>query len=159
LTETNGNVPRHDLKPGLYRIIATCPYGPCVTVVREILVSQEIVKIDLIVKFKPIVNDFTIYDSGSHLRIKVLEANGSVSQGARIIVRDEFALEEHWYSTDINGVAIIGIAAGETSIIVVVTSNQLEAQTLLNDEIRNLQKKHTQLAIKLNANSINEDVK
>jgi hypothetical protein len=151
LTDANGNMPRHNFIPGLYRIIATCPYGPCETLVREILICQEDMKVDLILDLKPIINESWIYDPGSHLKIKILEADGSVSQGARIIVRDELALEEVWYITDTTGSAIVGMTASENSTVVVVTSNQLETRTLLKDEIRNLQRKHALLVIRLPA--------
>src|SRR5262245_16161710 len=53
LTDSSGIVPVHDLNPGLYRLIATCPYGICQTTVHEFLVKRDPIDLRLPLEVVP----------------------------------------------------------------------------------------------------------
>src|SRR5215471_7533131 len=53
LTDKDGKVPSLDLQPGLYRVIATTPYGVWQTDVREFLVAEKPLQVALHVRPMP----------------------------------------------------------------------------------------------------------
>ncbi len=128
LTDQNGYIPVPDLKPGLYRAIATSPYGLWETEIREFLV-EEGSPLEVVLKVRPMPTHgygdiVTVGAPQSELR--VLDSTGLPVSGAAVLVRDRNATPylERWYQTDAKGLAKIELTSSPT-IVVVVYQNKL----------------------------------
>jgi hypothetical protein len=122
LTDKNGEIPGLNLSAGLYRAIATAPYGLWRTRVREFLVSDVPVRLVLGVDAMPTHGYGDIVPVGArHVHLRVLTSDGHPVAGASVLVRDEVAtlyLEE-WYRTDLSGAVTIDTAAKPLVVVVV----------------------------------------
>jgi hypothetical protein len=103
LTDKAGGVPERDLAAGLYRAIATCPYGICETRIFEFLVGAVPVNLDLKVDVSPTRGNATLVGEPNRLRLEVLDAQGMPATSAQVLVRDSNAEFEQWYKTDSEG--------------------------------------------------------
>lgn len=128
LSDSNGSVSKIDLKSGIYRAIATDPYGNWETEIREFLVnndpSQEVV---LQVSPMPTHGRGDIVPvRATSARVLVLAPDRKPVPDAEILARDDKATlwTERWYKTDANGTAQIEIDA-DPMILVVVYSGRL----------------------------------
>lgn len=116
LSNEQGNILPRDVDPGLYQIIAVCPYGICKATVEEILVeskpSQELV---FKVKLKPIID--TVVIGVPQLNVQVEDNNGNPIVGLRILARNSEASFQRWYTTDPTG-KIWGEFEGDPTVLV-----------------------------------------
>ena len=103
LTDGAGKIPERDLAQGLYRAIATCPYGICETEVREFFVREKPVELELKVAVSPTKGNIAVIGPSLRMRVQVLNAAGMPVESAALLVRDECAVDERWYNTDTNG--------------------------------------------------------
>jgi len=122
LTDLNGNVPKSDLRPGLYRVIATSPYGLWETEVREFLVKGEPDK-DVVLKVRPMPThgngDITTVRT-SWANLHILRLDGQPASEARVLARDDKATRslERWYKTDKEGKARIELTTEPLVLII-----------------------------------------
>jgi hypothetical protein len=147
LTDASGSIALLQLTPGLYRAIATAPYGLWETEVREFLVSDKSVTLVLKVQPKPTQGRGDVAIVGArHARILVLDASNKPVAGVSILTRDRDAtsLSERWYSSDAKGIAnvelpsdpaIVVIHAGDRLITRVVTVRDSEVTIHLPNEV------------------------
>jgi hypothetical protein len=106
LTDSNGRVPVMEVGNGLYRIIATCPYGLCGTAVKEF--SGERLPTELLVNVPIPSSDTNGELIGTPiLRVDLRFANGAPASGMHLLVRDQEAKWEKWYVADERGTATI----------------------------------------------------
>lgn len=127
LTDQNGSVPGAELSPGLYRVIATAPYGPWQTEVREFLVKEASNRIIVKVRPSPTHGNGDIVTIGAPwANVLVLKSDGTPAYGAKILARDNDATEylERWYKTDRTGSARIQILA-DPLVLVIIFDNAL----------------------------------
>lgn len=138
LSDQNGHVPPFDLAPGLYRVIATAPYGSWETEVREFIVPQRPSgsgrPTDLVVKLKPMATHgqgdiVTLGTTRADILVEL--PNGRPAAGARILVRDTSATLslERWSVTDENGRATIELV-GNPTVVVVVYGDSIAAKEI-----------------------------
>jgi len=127
LSDQSGNVPSLQLSPGLYRVIATAPYGIWETSVSEFLVGSP--PNVVIVKVQPMPTHgygdiVTMATIRAHLQ--VIGLDGQPAGGARILVRDRDARLhlERWYEANAEGAATIDLVS-EPSVVLVVYNNTL----------------------------------
>jgi hypothetical protein len=142
LSKEDGTVPPFQLQPGLYRVIATAPYGLWETNVREFLVSQK--PTEVMVEVRPL---------GTHgygdivpmrairRQLHVIGSDGLPVSGANILLRDRDATLhlERWYRTDKNGAAQIELVSDPTVVVVVYGDDLLTTeltQHVVNPVIR-----------------------
>ncbi len=124
LTDEQGTIPPHTLNPGLYRAIGTYPYSHWETDVREFLVRDDPVKVQL--RLSPAAGlDATAVSTGT-LTVHVLDANGQPAAGARVLVRDAHADpdSEHWGTTNAQGTTTLALSL-TPAVLVVVYRDQL----------------------------------
>jgi hypothetical protein len=131
LTDRDGNVPVPDLKPGLYRAIATAPYGLWETQIREFFVAEGR-PLEVILYVKPMAthgNGDIVTIGAPVTELQVLDSTGSPVSGAAVLVRDREATLylERWYLTNAKGSATIELVGSPT--VVVVTSQKLLTTT------------------------------
>lgn len=132
LTDENGEMPPLKLGPGLYRAIATAPYGLWRTRVREFLVNNVPVRLVLRVDPMPTHGYGDVVAIGAkHLHLQVLTPDGRPAVAVSVLARDEEATLhlERWYKTDDSGGATIEVV-GDPLVLVVVS-----AKTLVTREI------------------------
>jgi len=132
LTDKDGKLPVLNLQPGLYRAIATAPYGYWQTEVKEFLVAEKHLNIALRVRPMPTHGAGDIVAIGTKKqRLRVLQANGSAASGAEVYVRDRDATLhlERGYKTDLKGEAQIELV-GDPTVAVVVFGNSLTTREL-----------------------------
>jgi hypothetical protein len=121
LTDTSGQVESLELARGLYRLIATDPYGLWQTKVSEFLVTGQpttlVVSLDSIPTHGQ--GDVVTLASTS-IEVEVLDAEGRSAVGAKILSRDETAslASQKWYLTDQDGRANIRLAGDPTVVVV-----------------------------------------
>jgi hypothetical protein len=135
LSDQSGNVPQLELAPGLYRVIATTPYGNWQTSIREFLVTQQ--PIQIIVKVQPMAtHGYGDIDTvpTTRAQLQVIGPDGEPASGARILVRDRDAKLhlERWYSASTEGKAIIDLVDDPT-VVVIVYSGVLQTTELTQD--------------------------
>jgi hypothetical protein len=92
LTDAGGKIPTLDLHPGLYRTIATAPYGLWQTEVQEFVVGEKPMHLALRVRPMPTHGSGDIVTIGTkRKKLKVLKSNGQAASGAEIYIRDRGA--------------------------------------------------------------------
>jgi hypothetical protein len=142
LTDSKGIAQTRELPVGLYRVIATCPYGICQTKIQEFFVKGDPLYLEL---------TLDVVGSGTHgegdvievgpsklLKVRVTDSEGRPVRLAWIIVRDSDAWHEGWYKTDSSGSAMVKLPEESVTVVVVyggdLTSKTLSAATA--DELR-----------------------
>jgi hypothetical protein len=124
LTDSNGHIPVVALQPGLYRIIATCPYGLCETKLQEVFIGENPLNLVLRLAVVSAINR-VIVGPNSHI-VQVLDKDGNPVSNALVIARDVMLTYEKWYKTDNDGKAKV-ILIGDPAILVIVSgSNVIE---------------------------------
>jgi uncharacterized surface anchored protein len=122
LTDKDGRIPTLDLQPGLYRAIATAPYGLWQTEVREFLVAEKPERLALMVRPMPTQGYGDIVTVGTkRKKLKILKTDGQAASGAEIHVRDRDATLhlERWYKTNTQGETEIEIVSEPTVVVIV----------------------------------------
>ncbi len=124
LTDNSGATVTPPLDAGLYRAIATYPYGKWETSVREFLVRGDAVNVQL--RLAPAVNIDAVSTSIGQLTVHVLDASGRPAEGARVLVRDAQASprSEHWGTTNAQGTTTLELTLNP-AVLVVVYHDQL----------------------------------
>ena len=137
LTDAQGRACHAELTPGLYRAIATTPYGAWNTKVIEFLMARAADTITL--KMSPM---------GSHgygdivtlglpsAGIQVLQSNGEPAPKALVLVRDRDATLylERSYRTDAAGNARIELTGDPTVLVVVFNGTVLSQEVSQSDQ-------------------------
>ena len=127
LTDGNGKIPTIDLPHGLYRVIATAPFGLWETEVQEFLVGEKPTHLALHVSPMPTRGNGDIVTVGTKKKkMRVLKPDGQVASGAEVYVRDRNATLhlERWYKTNAAGETEIELV-GEPTVAVVVLGDSL----------------------------------
>jgi hypothetical protein len=127
LSDAEGSGGGRDLQPGLYRLIATTPYGPWRTTIKEFVVKSAPQEFAIRIKPMPTHGYGDIVVVGTTwLDLQILRPDGLPASDAELLVRDRDATlyTERWYKTD---------AQGRTKIELV--SNPLVLLVLYHDAI------------------------
>lgn len=127
LTDEKGEIPVLQLRSGLYRAIATAPYGIWQTTVREFLVSDTPVRVVLAVEPMPTHGNGDIVLVGATtMSLQVLNPDGKPAAGAAVLARDRNATLylERWYKTDLSGRVTIEVV-GDPLVVVVVSGRTI----------------------------------
>jgi hypothetical protein len=122
LTDQEGRVPAADLSPGLYRVIATAPYGLIQTKIDEFLVGSKPRNVVMTVQFLATHgygDVVTVPQSWTHLQ--VVRPDGKPAAGADVHVRDRDATLylERWYRTDEEGRVTIEQVSDPAVVVIV----------------------------------------
>ena len=116
LTDPKGSITPIDLAPGLYRLIATYPYGYWFTQVREFVVSAAPVNMDLHM-------DGAVIDRvaapGVKVQVTVVNRDGKAIKNAHILGRDRQALSNRWDTTDGQGHAVVTVGVNGADIVAI----------------------------------------
>lgn len=122
LTDEQGRVRTLELKAGLYRVIATDPYGIWETAIKEFLVADQPVDLSLAVAPQP------SHGYGDIVSLPVIKANlkvlmpdGGPAAGAEVLVRDleDTLYRERRYRLDKDGESKIELVASPTVLVVI----------------------------------------
>lgn len=134
LSDQSGSVPALDLKPGLYRAIATNPYGMWRTEVHEFLLTQSPVKLVLKVEQMGTHGNGDIVTVGvPEAELQVLTQDGQPASGAAVLARDKEATLnlERRYRTDEHGMVRVQLV-GSPTVMVVIYQNKLTTKEVLS---------------------------
>lgn len=125
LTNAEGNTPAHELPAGVYRAIATYPYSRWRPQVREFVVTNQPITVQLTLTEASSGLD-TLDVAIGRLSVHVEDAGGKPVRGARVLVRDANATSqsEHWGTTDANGQTSLELTL-EPAVLVVVYQNRV----------------------------------
>lgn len=121
LTDEAGGIQSLDLSPGLYRAIATAPYGTWQTKVCEFLITQKQRNIILQVQPFPSHGAGDVVITGTTWSdLEVLSAEGQPVTGANVLSRDSTASlsSERWYTTNEHGVSRVELVGDPTVLVV-----------------------------------------
>jgi uncharacterized surface anchored protein len=129
LTDQAGAVPKQELAPGLYQLIATCPYGLCQTAVREFIVASDPIHSKLPLKVVAMVNTVIVGDV-KHRQVEVQDREGRPLASAQILVRDETAQHHKWYRTGANGTVTIDLPPGDEITVVAIYQGSLASSVV-----------------------------
>jgi hypothetical protein len=117
LTDASGGTPQVEFGEGLYRIIVTCPYGLCQTVVREVLGSNLGDDLKITVPLKSTDSDGELI--GQHqIVLRLTSREGGPVSGIKVLVRDPEAKWESWCVTDADGHATIKLPSDPAVVII-----------------------------------------
>lgn len=122
LTNGTGNIPSIQLSPGLYRAIATAPYGIWETKVQEFHVDEVAVQLVLSVDPMPTHGHGDIVTVGTpKMSLHLVDAFGKPVAGASVLARDREATLylERWYKTDTAGNVNLEMVADPLVVVVV----------------------------------------
>jgi hypothetical protein len=131
LTDHEGHVAKVSLTHGLYRIIATNPYGHWQTAVRELLVRDEPIDVVIAVEPKPTEGYGDVATIPvSRAELLVLQSNGTPATHADVLARDNDATPslERWYTTDQRGSTQIEIVAQPTVLVILFDESVFTTQ-------------------------------
>lgn len=117
LSGKDGNTPTMELKPGLYRVIATFPYGPWQTVIREFTLPESAGGITLQMPAKPSDEYGEIY-APSQIKIRLESQDRKTLADVPVLIRTEDAIREGWYVTDSKGEATVSVVADRLVAVV-----------------------------------------
>jgi hypothetical protein len=122
LSDRDGNAPTLELPSGIYRVIATAPYGLWETSVREFLVGKQSTEVIVRVQPMPSHGYGDIGTIGTpRVQLEVIGPDGQPANGARILIRDRGATlyMERWYTADDKGIAKIELVSEPTVVVVI----------------------------------------
>lgn len=137
LSNRDGNIEPLQLSPGLYRVIATAPYGLWETQVREFLVRRPGSQVIVRVHPMPTHGNGDIVMTGTTKAfLRVIGPEGQPANGARILTRDQVATSgsERWYKADGRGTATIELV-GNPTVVVVIYRDVLLTTELGQDDL------------------------
>ena len=121
LTDEQGSAGSIELQPGLYRMIATAPYGIWQTRIKEFLVGSATIEISLRLKPTPTHGYGDIVVVGTTwAELQVVRPDGQPASGAELLVRDREGTlyTERWYKTDTKGQAKVEMVADPLVLII-----------------------------------------
>jgi hypothetical protein len=148
LTNDEGRIPDRLLDPGIYRVIATCPYGICKTNVREFLVRKgEPLQVDIAVAFQPTKDNVT-HLNAPEILVSVIHADGKPAVSVEVLIRDETADQERWYRTNEKGELAAERFLGPLTFVV-VSSDRLTSREFSSDVVRQLDDDGKPLVVQL----------
>ena len=116
------------MRPSLYRVIATAPYGLWETDVREFLVNEKPVQFTIVVRPKPTAGYGDVVTVGTKKQaLKVLRSDGQPAASAEVYVRDREATLnlERRYKTNAQGQAEIELVAEPTVVAITFGDSQV----------------------------------
>jgi len=116
LSDSKGLIPPVDLSAGTYRVIATFPYGYWFTQVREFVVSDKPVDVELHMDGGAVNR---VPYPGVKLRIAVINRDGKPVEGASVLGRDPYATINRWDQTDAHGQASVTIGVNGADVVVI----------------------------------------
>lgn len=148
LTDQAGGVPERDLPAGLYRAIATCPYGICETKISEFLVGDTPVELEVKVDVSPTRGNVAMVGPSNQTRIQILDQQGRPAPSAEVLVRDSNAEYEQWYKTNGEGETDVE-PRGTTITFAVVYKGTLTEETTSAVSIEKLRSENKKLVIHL----------
>ena len=125
LTDQAGAIPKQELAPGLYQLVATCPYGVCQTTVREFMVASDPIHLRLPLEFLPPKGCTVIVGDVKHRQVEVQDREGKPLASVQILVRDETAQHHKWYQTGVNGRVKIDLPPGDEITVVAIYQGSL----------------------------------
>jgi len=148
LTDQAGGVPERKLAAGLYRVIATCPYGICETKISEFLLRDTPVDLELKVGIPSTRDNVVIVGPSNRLRLGVIDTQGRPAGSAQILVRDSNAEFERWYKANGEGEADVE-PLGAATTFVVLYQGTLTEETISATSIEKLRAEGKKLVIHL----------
>ena len=116
LSDSKGSMPPVDLSAGLYRVIATNPYGYWFTQVREFLVSDTPVDVEMRMNGGVVQR---VPAPGLELKVSVVDREGRPAEGAEVLGRDPDATVHHWAKADARGQAVVKIGVNGADVVVI----------------------------------------
>lgn len=123
LTDKDGTVAPLEVRSGgLYRVIATAPYGLWQTAVREFLASGAPAEIVLSVAPNPTHGSGDVAVVGaSRLDLRILRSDGAPASGATVLARDRDATLylERYYKTNSQGKVRVEVLSNPLIVVVV----------------------------------------
>lgn len=146
LSDASGEVPETHLSRGLYRIIATCPYGICETKVTEFLVGSDPVELGLTLDVRPTTGDVVLSDV--KLQVAVVGPRDEPASKASVLARNSDATIEKWYVADKKGELLID-ALSEPMTLAVSYAGRLEVKGVTSQDIDRLVRTKSSLTIRI----------
>jgi hypothetical protein len=122
LSDSRGNIPPINFQTGLFRLIATCPFGICRTRVIEFMGSEAPKDMKLVLDVKGTdENGETI--GSTKQRMVFLDQTGSAIAGGQVLVRDVDAKWEKWYTTDAHGKIEVELLTQDVTVVMIWKGN------------------------------------
>jgi len=148
LTDQAGSVLERNLPSGLYRAIATCPYGICETKVSEFLVGDTPAELEMKVDVSPTRGNVAMVGPLNRLKLEVVDIQARPAASAEVLVRDSHAEFEQWYKTNGDGEADVE-PRGSATTFVVLYNRTLTTETLSSEAIQKLRSEGKKIVIHL----------
>lgn len=147
LTDATGSVPIREVAPGIYRAIATCPYGICQTSVQEFYVKNVPVHLELTALILPTQGNVVEIGPTSLLKVEILDRVGKPAKLAPVLIRDPDVQHERWYKTDADGSTTVELLNGPMTVVVLF-GGTLTSKTMSLESANDLKAKGMPLIIR-----------
>ena len=121
LSDEHGDAGKRELRSGLYRMIATAPYGIWQTAIKEFMVLSVPLEIALPVRLMGTHGYGDIVVTGTTwTEVQFLRPDGQPLANGDVFVRDRAATmyTERWYKTDVQGRAKIEMIADPLVLVI-----------------------------------------
>jgi hypothetical protein len=123
LTDGAGRCPAVRLGPGLYRVIAACPYGLCQTTVTEVLGERLTGVLTLQVPMKPLDGQGVVVGARETV-ITVLSNESKPLSDVALLIRNFDATWERWSITDARGTVKVALG-NEPAVALIVRETRV----------------------------------
>lgn len=117
LSGKDGNTPTMELKPGLYRVIVTYPYGPWQTVIREFSLPDGADEVTVRIPGRPS-DEYGEIVGAPQVKLIVESQDHNPLSGVPVLIRTKDAIREAWYETDKTGGTTISVVASHLVAVV-----------------------------------------
>ena len=126
LCDSKGNV-ETTLPVGDYRLIATCPFGICLTEIKEFIVSKDMEQISITVGAIGTVG--AVFIGKETAKLILLDKSNKPFSNCTVMIRNWDDSEEHWYIPNSKGIVDIKIYDNPL-VLVIFTDTQLVSKVL-----------------------------
>ena len=126
LSDSQGDV-KTTLPVGMYRLIATCPFGICLTEMKEFIVSKDMEQISITVGAIGTVQ--TVFIGKETAKLILLDKANQPFSHCTVMIRNWDDSEEYWYVPDSKGIVNIKIY-DNPQVLVIFTDTQLVSKVL-----------------------------
>jgi hypothetical protein len=128
LSDKEGRIPPLNLGNEIYQLIVTCPYGICKTTVREIAGARSPAELTVVVPPRP-TDELGMLVGAPVAQISVVSKDQPIAS-ATILVRDEQAIRQEWYTTDAHGAANVQLPSDPAVIVIMRERGRLSVLNL-----------------------------
>lgn len=131
LTAENGKTPSVDFDQGLYRVVATCPYGTCETAIKELFAGEAGDTLTVTTPARAIPHT-PLPASARKEALTIVDPQNRPLRDVQVLVRSVDGVRGDWYITRANGGTPISLV-DDPSVLLVLYQRRVQTYVLLSN--------------------------